>query len=65
VKEETLKIGKELLNKMPELKTKDELEWTETGAGDNLRLLSILLKGNAIPTKSLSFYGNKQFERGV
>ena len=45
-----------LLEKMPELKTKEEIEWKETGAGENLRLLSELLKRNAIPTKTLKFW---------
>ena len=45
-----------LLDKMPELKTKEEIHWKETGAGENLRLLSELLKRNAIPTKTLYFY---------
>ena len=44
-----------LLDKMPELKTKEEIIWKETGAGENLRLLSELLKRNAIPTKTLYF----------
>ena len=48
-----MRIGKELLNKMPELKTKNEIQWKEEGAGENLRLLCVLLEGNAVPTKTL------------
>ncbi len=51
--EEEKKNGSELLKKMPELKTKEEIIWKETGAGENLRLLCELLKRNAIPTKTL------------
>ena len=46
----------ELLKKMPELKTQTEVEWKEIGAGEKLRALSMLLKGNVIPTKSLQFW---------
>ncbi len=54
--EEIWKKASGLLDKMPELKTKEEIVWKETGAGENLRLLSELLKRNAIPTKTLYFY---------
>ena len=54
--EETWKKAIGLLDKMPELKIKEEIEWKETGAGENLRLLSELLKRNAIPTKTLRFW---------
>ena len=43
---------------MPELKTKEELYWNEKGTGENLRLLCELLKGNAIPTKTLNLTGD-------
>ena len=61
--EEALEIGKELLSNIPELKTKDKIQWSDKGAEKKLRLLSKLLKVNAIPTKSLSFHGKKQFKR--
>ena len=54
--EETWKKAIGLSDKMPELKTKEEIVWKETGAGENLRLLSELLKRNAIPTKTLKFW---------
>ncbi len=44
---------------MPELKTKEEIEWCEEGAGENLRMLCELLKGNAIPTKTLDLRCDK------
>ena len=56
MEEEIWKKAIKLLDKMPELKTKEEIEWKETGAGENLRLLSELLKRNAIPTKTLRFW---------
>ncbi len=46
-------IGKKLLKKMPKLKTDHTVRWGEEGAGENLRLLCELLKGNAIPVKRL------------
>ena len=53
--EETMKKARGLLDKMPELKTEEEIQWKETGAGETLRLLCELLKRNAIPTKKLKF----------
>ena len=50
-----MKEASGLLNEMPELKTEERIEWRETGAGENLRLLCTLLKGNFIPTKKLIF----------
>ena len=65
VDEETWKKAIGLLDKMPELKTKEEIEWKETRAGENLRLLSELLKRNAIPTKTLYFWCKiKKQQRG-
>ena len=46
----------ELLNKMPELKTEEEICWNETGAGGYFISLCALLKENAIPTKTLEFW---------
>ena len=42
-----MKKARELLKRMPELETNTEITWKEKGAGENLRLLSVLLKGNA------------------
>ena len=52
-KEEALKKGEELLRKQPDLKTKTEYTWSKKGAGPNFVMLCELLKGNAIPTKTL------------
>ena len=54
MKEEALKIGGELLNKMPGLKTRNEVRWKEKGVTQNFIMLCALLKGNAIPTKKLN-----------
>ncbi len=58
--EETWKKGRGLLDKMPELKTKEEIRWSEKGAGENLRSLCTLLKVNAIPTKKLDLTGDEK-----
>ncbi len=49
-------VNSDVVGQIPKLKTKEEIVWKETGAGENLRLLSELLKRNAIPTKTLYFY---------
>ena len=51
--EETWKKGEELIKRIPELKTNNEIRWREKGAGENFRLMCELLKANAIPTKEL------------
>ena len=53
VDEETWEKGGELMRNVPELKTNNVVEWKEEGVGENFKLLCILLKGNAIPTKEL------------
>ena len=52
-KEEALRVGQELLKKMPELNTEEKTVWSEEGAGHNFMLLCALLKGNAIPAKNM------------
>ena len=42
---------------MPELKTERDINWSRGGAGEKLKSMCVLLGGNAIPTKSLSFDG--------
>ena len=54
-----MKKAGELSNKMPELKTEEEIYWRENGAGETFKLLCTLLKGNAIPTKALNLWCNK------
>ena len=61
-REEALKEGETLLKNMPHLKTKEEVIWNETGAGEDLRLLCELLKRNAIPTKTMSLNGDEKEE---
>ena len=58
MKEESLRIGERLLNQMPEIREENEIKWNEKGTGENFRLLCILLKGNAIRTKTLNLFGN-------
>ena len=63
--EETWKKGEALIKNMPELKTNCEIPWKEEGTGDNfmsLRAPSLcaLLKGNAIPTKTLILDGDEK-----
>ena len=58
-KEEVLKRGEELLRKHPELRNKTEVGWSEKGAGENFAMLCELLKGNAIPTKTLNLNGDE------
>ena len=66
-KREALRAGEKLLKKKPELKTEEDITWREEGAGENLRLLSELLKGNAIPTKDLNLHGDEKewHKRGI
>ena len=59
--EETWKKGEELIKRIPELKTDNEIIWIETGAGENFRLMCELLKANAIPTKALNLYGDEKW----
>ena len=65
VKEEALRIGEELLNKMPEIKEKDKIRWNKKGAGQNFRLLCTLLKENAVPMKTLIIHGIYIFIRRI
>ncbi len=58
--EETMKKARGLLDKMPELKTEEEIGWGEKGAGEILRLLCTLLRANAIPTKTLDLCGDEK-----
>ena len=58
MKEEAMRIGGGLLNKMPELKTNNEVEWKK-GAGEDFKSLCVLLKGNAIPTRNLKLYSKE------
>ena len=53
MKEEALKKGGELLNRIPELKDLTKLNWSEHGTGTNFIALCELLKGNAIPLREL------------
>ena len=55
-------VGGELLKKMPELKTKNEIYWREEGVGKNFRILCELLKRNAIPAKKVNFYCYKMLQ---
>ena len=59
---EDLKEGGKLLKRRPKLKPEEELRWKEEGAGEKLRMLCELLKGNAIPTKSLNLVGDEKEE---
>ena len=45
--------GGGLLTAMPELKTERDICWSESGAGEKLKSMCVLLEGNAIPTKIL------------
>jgi len=60
VDEETWKKGEELIRKIPELKTNNEVRRREKGAGENFRLLCELLKRNALPTKVLNLRGDEK-----
>ena len=55
--EETWKKGEELIKMMPKLKM---IGWREKGAGKNFILLCELLKGNAIPMKTLNLFGDEK-----
>ncbi len=55
-------VGGELLEKMPELKTKNEIRWEEEGVGKNFRILCELLKRNAIPAKIMNLNGYKMLQ---
>lgn len=61
--EETWKKGEELIKRIPELKTNNEIKWREKGAGENFRLMCELLKANAIPTKELNLYGDEKWSK--
>ena len=63
--EETWKKGEELVKKMSELKTDCNIEWRERGAGENFILLCELLKGNAIPMKSLDLDSDEREEKEI
>ena len=62
--EETWKKGEELFEKIPDLKTDCEVVWGEEGTGKNFMLLCELLKGNAIPSKSLNLSGDEKRREG-
>ena len=53
MKEEALRIGGELIRKMPELMVKTDLIWN----GGNFQVLCTLLKANATPTRNLFLFG--------
>ena len=55
MEEKALQLGARLLNEMPELRTNNYINWNKDGFGENFRLLCILLKGNAIKTKTFDF----------
>ena len=55
MKEEALRIAKKLLRNMPQLNTSEVIAWEETGFGIRLISLCALLKGNAVPARSLVF----------
>ena len=56
--DETWKKGEKLIKKIPRLKTNDVVQWREKGTGCLFGLLCELLKGNAIPTKTLNLDGD-------
>jgi len=61
VEQKIWKKGKELIEKIPELKTFKKISWGEYGkAGDNFRFICELLKANAIPAKTLSLSGDEK-----
>ena len=62
-KEEALKRGEELLRKHPELRDETEVRWSEKGAGENFAMLCELLKGNAIPTKTLDLQCDEKWSK--
>ena len=62
MKEEALRIGEDLLNEIPELKTSKITIWKGDGSRKDLRLLFVLLKENAIPTKVLNVTSMKTNE---
>jgi len=51
-----------LVKKSPGLKTNSDIWWNEKGAGENLKLLCELLKGNAIQAKALFVNGDESEE---
>ena len=65
VDEETWKKGGELVKIMPYLKTYCEITWTEEETRDIFMLLCELLKGNAIPTKTLNLSSDEKEEMKV
>ena len=58
--EETWKEGEELIKRIPELKTNNEIRWIEKETGENFRLMCELLKANAIPTKALDLISDEK-----
>ena len=61
--EETWKKGEELIKRIPELKTNNEIRWIEKGAGKNFRLMCELLKANAIPAKQLYLGSDEKWSK--
>jgi len=55
-----LKKAKELLKVMPDLRMNDKIIWRKSGAGEKLRILCVLLKGNVISVKGLNLGCNKR-----
>ena len=53
MKVEALINAGELLKERPYLKDSDTISWDKRAVDDSFRSLCILLKGNALPTKTL------------